>query len=419
MPRFAARLERSDPLASTSLSLLAATVAGAGLGFFFWIVAARMSDPGSVGTANAIVSFALIVSLLATLGLGHALIGHLAPDTPDDEWIAFVNLGTRISMATALATGALVAVVAPAFSSSFGWLGTPAGIAVFAIASAAWAGGLVLDLVYVAASRAGFVLARAVIVGTTKLALAPLFLTRMAPSTAIVSAWAVAAVVGIAIALIAMTPRIRPGARWWTPTRATRASWGPLTRASALHHASVLGAQAPALALPAIVLTRSSPAEAGYFSVAWMLAGACLFVSPAVGTALFAGGAHDREGLRRLFRRSARLIAVLTAAPFVVLVLLGRPILGIFGPAYASAGWATLVVLLVAVVPDAVTNLAVAVWRAQSRLRPAAVLNVVLAVVTVTVAWWAVPHHGAVAAAAAWGLAQLCGTVVVVTSRLR
>ena len=74
-------------------------------------------------------------------------------------------------------------------------------------------------------------------------------------------------------------------------------------------------------------------------------------------------------------RSSVKLIAVLLVPAIVFCAIAGKSILGILGHEYAVHGFALLIIMVIAAVPDAVTNVYVAVLRVRHRLRFAACLT--------------------------------------------
>src|SRR5215211_4997919 len=58
------------------LTLIGAKAIAMGLGFVFWLVAARLCAPQEVGVAAGVVSAMMLCTQLAQLGLGSAFITH-------------------------------------------------------------------------------------------------------------------------------------------------------------------------------------------------------------------------------------------------------------------------------------------------------------------------------------------------------
>ena len=89
----------------------------------------------------------------------------------------------------------------------------------------------------------------------------------------------------------------------------------------------------------------------------------------------------------------------------------GRLILGIFGHAYANDGYGLLIVLAVSAMPDAVSNIAVAVCRATDRLGYSVAINIGILVATLTAAWLLMPRFGLLGVGVGWLGAQVLGAI--------
>ena len=66
-----------DPLYKNSVFLMLSSIMGAGTGFIFWVLAARIYPADAVGLSSAMVSAMRLLSLLSMLGLDVALIRYL------------------------------------------------------------------------------------------------------------------------------------------------------------------------------------------------------------------------------------------------------------------------------------------------------------------------------------------------------
>ena len=73
-------------------------------------------------------------------------------------------------------------------------------------------------------------------------------------------------------------------------------------------------------------------------------------------------------------------------------------------------------ILVLAAVPDAITNVFTSVLRVRGQLRQAALLNLGMAATAVSLAWWLLPGMGVVGGGLAWMLAQAPAAGVVLWS---
>jgi O-antigen/teichoic acid export membrane protein len=142
-----------------------------------------------------------------------------------------------------------------------------------------------------------------------------------------------------------------------------------------------------------------------------MVGGIFFIVSPSVATALFAEGVRVRSDLRRVVAKALCVICVILVPAMLVMIAVGRLVLGLFGTSYANAGYGLLVVLAISALPDAVSNVAVAVLRVTHRLGYSAALNIGIFVVSLVGAWLLMPTLGILGVGVTWLGAQTLGAI--------
>jgi O-antigen/teichoic acid export membrane protein len=222
--------------------------------------------------------------------------------------------------------------------------------------------------------------------------------------------WVLATAIG-ALAGMALVRRL--GRSFRPAMRGTRGQVRAMLSSLAGNHVITVGGLAPTYLLPLFVTARLSATDNAYFYITWRLAGLSLMVSPAVAASLAAEGSHARHDLLRTARSSILLIAALLGPAMLLFLVGGRYILASFGPGYARHGQLLLLLLVISAVPDAITNVYVAVLRVRQRLRHAALLNLSMAALTLGLAWVLLPQLGIAGAGLAWLSAQGAGSIAV------
>ena len=134
-------------------------------------------------------------------------------------------------------------------------------------------------------------------------------------------------------------------------------------------------------------------------------------ISPSVASAVFAEGVRARSDLRSVVAKALRVIMIMLVPPMVIMIVGGKLVLGLFGAPYAAAGYGLLILLAIAALPDAVSNVAVAVFRVTHKLEYSAALNLGILVVTVAGAWVLMPRFGLKGVGIAWLAAQTLGAI--------
>jgi O-antigen/teichoic acid export membrane protein len=403
---------RSDSLLRNSSYLMATTVANSVLGYLYWMVAAHTYAARDIGLAAALISTMTLASILSSQGIGWTLLQLLPGRLAGRAWSLTLNAGLATGIFTGLCAAAIVVAALPLFAPQLAIVvrGTAYASAFVAGVALTTIGSLV-DYVFMAERAADNMLVRNVILAAIKipLLLLPLLLNQAA-AFGIVGTWVLAAAIGT-LAGMALVPRL--GRSYRPAMRGTRGQVRAMLSSLAGNHVITIGGLAPMYLLPLFVTARLSATDNAYFYITWRLAGLFFMVSPSVAASLAAEGSHARPDLWRTARSSILIIAALLGPVMLLFLLGGHAIMAAFGPRYARHGLTLLVILTVSAVPDAITNVYVAVLRVQQRLRHAALLNLGMAALTLALAWVLLPQLGIAGAGLAWLSAQVAGSIAM------
>jgi len=418
------RVARTDSLVRNSLFMMTTTVATGLLGYVFWIFVARAFSSADVGIASAVISLCSTVALLTYLGPAAMLIERLHVYERSRAW---TSLLVRMCVSTAAATAVVAAVAIPILAHSKGYgsfFGPASAVALAVIGAAAWTVINMYGTAFIAARRAGGLLAVQGLVSLLKVLLVvPLCAIGLGPP-GIVVAWAASSLIGVALGAFWLLPRLGLGGPWkgedTGPTVGGQASLSTACYIGHLigQHLTSAGGQVTPLVLPILVTMRLGVRPNAYFYITWMIGSVFFMVTPSISNSLFAESVRAESSLRDTVIKSFRVTSFLLVPAIVVMVAGGKLILGIFGHAYVSAGYGLLILLAVSAVPDAVSNFAVAVCRATDRLGYSAAINIGILVTTVTSAWLLMPRFGLLGVGAAWLGAQVLGAIASVPAYL-
>lgn len=412
------RLSR-DSLARNSLLIMATTVGNGGLGYLYWMVAARTVPPDRIGLATAVISAATAVSMLANLGAGHMFIQRL-PGADSATWTRVVASGLTLSSAATAVTATAAALAVPVFSGNFAFLTGPGGAPALIAASLAVTLTTLLDNLWVAHRSGHGMLIRNLSIATGKIfTLAAVLAVGLQGAVAILVSYVLPTLVislcTVAVAMRRLRPPLVDGVR--QPLLSGLRSEAPHIRAAITgHHLINLTQAGPAALLPVLVTAHLGSESNAHFYLAWMTASMLFMVSPAVASALYAERAN---AVAVPVTRAAVVVGAVVGLPTLVLMLAGDRILGLFSADYAAEGGLLLRILVLAALPDAVVNLAVAHWRSAGEFRRCRRLNLVRAVTCLSLAWLLLPGSGVTGAGIAWLTGQLAAAVLVVATSVR
>ncbi len=402
-------------LVANSLALLATSHITTLLGFLFWTVCAKGYSASTVGMTNTVISAMSLVAVLTATGF-QPFLTRVLPGADPEERSGLCGTAILVSIVVSGAAGVVGAVVLPErvhTTVGTGWLVGLVGAggmstAVLLLINAALLGVRRADLSMMASVLGS--LTRLVVVAALLGVGVAATMSDAAAAHTILTVWVVSLVLSIALGgwlLVRATPgfRLRVGRVWLSRLR----------RGLAWDHLAMVAGQLPVLTLPILAAALFPPALVGYATIAMLIAGAFSAVSALVSNALLAHCADRPENLRTETSRAVRLIAVLLLPPLVITCLLAPKILGLFGSDYARYS-TLLVLLLVASLPNTLTDLALASLRVQRRLVAAAAIAVAGSTMTIggsLLLWFQVPQWGITGA----GVAAL-GAALIIASTL-
>lgn len=400
-------------LLSSGMSLLLSAAATSGLGFAFWLVAARLFDADVVGVASAAVAAMLLLSTLGIVGLDALVItetGRLL--AADDRRGAAASASALVlaafagSAALALVGGLLAPYLGGAWALYFTGFGS---VAAFAVGVGVTGASYVFDRATIGFLAGGLQLARNVWFSVLKLVALPalvLLPAAVSEPQAIYVLWTGTTVVSFLLVLPKVRALVGSGGlapRW--------SAWRRLGRDALHNHLLNVAQHAPGLLVPVIVAASFSPATNAAFYVTWMLVTFLQSLPVHLTTALHAVGMRDGPALAARLRSTLRLGVAVALVAAAGTALVAGPLLGLFGQRYAEEAAPALRVLGLSVMPIMVKLHYFAVARIQGWTARAGVLGVLLGIVEVaavvygassgslvTLSWWLLAALGAGAA---------------------
>ncbi len=330
-------------LLRSAAALASTTVITAALGFVYWAVAARTFPATDVGESSTAIAAMSLIAPLTLLGLGTLLLSEL-PTMKDGR----STLVATAALLTGLFSGGialLCAFVLPGDFLGLPGIGTDLSVSLlFAAAVSTQCVGLLLDQSLLSMIGGGMQLRRNLIQAIVKLLLLVAFAVTLARfgSLAIVASWMLANVVSLLAVGVLLMRRYGISARQLLP--APRMLHG-LHFDAARHHVLNTALLVPYFAMPIVANVILGSEQAAYFYAALSLAGAVFFLPLSLSTALFASGARDSRTFLMEFRKTIRYAFLACLGATVVVALVGRYILHIFGAAYSDNGYVPLILL--------------------------------------------------------------------------
>lgn len=369
--------EAKTSLYRNAIFLMATSVVGQALGFFFWAVVTNVYHPSDVGFAIALFSTISFVSALGLLGLNVSIIRYL-PETEDQAGL--LNAALTLAGIASLLLGLGFLLVIAVFGLDLGFvLESPAYPLAILAGILACALGPLLDTAAVALRRADVPMYRTVAVGILKIPIAVVVALTVSSTLGIgrfgvFLALVVAMGASVLIEGFLLLPRALPGYRPFPRVR-----FGPLRPmmrfSNGNYTANAIGAAGGGL-LPLLILETlgsSGSTQVSYFYVASAVAGLLSVISGSAFTSFFAEASYRNANRHRDERRALLLALGLLAPAILVFWIFAHFVLELFGGAnasYADAATTPLRILTLAAIPAVANNLLATRVRVRRRTLP-------------------------------------------------
>jgi len=361
-----------------------------GLGFIYWVVAARLYTPTQVGTSGATISLISGIGIAASGGLNAVLLRALAAHRDPRR----LHLMTCAAVAGVAGVAGLLAGLFHVGHASLGleWLW-------FALLSAAWALFTLQDAILISLRRTTMLFMSNVGFGIAKLILLVAF---AAATRGIVASWAVPLVIVVPIIAVVADRTIAQ-----LPARAID-TFTVTTEHVVTEYVSAVAVVAINSAVPVVVSSLQGGAFSGVVYVCWML----YIAADSLGTILSSvvvSSATEHNLTAARATESARSAIPVIGGILVAGILFAPAILKIFGGNYSDAADLLRLVLLAVLIRMA-GNLGLAGLRVNRQFRRLAVAQAASAAVTIVGVAIAASHHSL----AGIGWSAVAGALVLV-----
>jgi O-antigen/teichoic acid export membrane protein len=397
------RAIRRDPLMMNSALVLLTTVLMAGGGAVFWVIAARLANPESVGLAGSLVSAGDSLALFAQLGLNVALVRVLPSSSRQgsDALVAGLLVGVA-GLVFATAYAVVLPHVSPEFNHVFD---SPWVVALFALLVGGTAVNVLSDSVFLAIDRVRAYLGlNGVVMGILKCTL-PFALAGLGATGLYFSVGGAYLVVGVLSLLLVL--KYVGGHAGLNPSPELRHA----RHFAGASYVTYLLTVIPLLLLPLFVIAKLGPARGGVWFISFQVVMLLNAVVLAVSSSTYAESERAVRHRHRVVRRGGYGLLAVSVGGAAVMMVLAPYFLAIFGDHYAGEGTTTLRVLCLAVVGAAFNYWGMIRLRLSRNLR-AMMATQAVSTALILVLCYLGAGHGTVWVAAGLGVGHLVGGIL-------
>ena len=417
--QFVALRERlaAVPVIKSGLSLMTGTMLTSALGLVFWILAARLFEPGAFGVSTTAVYTMIMLADVACLGLRTGLARYL----PQAGMATVRTIVWSYALVTAAA-----AATAGAFLIGLGWwapelieLRNSLIVLAFFIGSTSfWALFMMQDAVLVGLRKATWVPVENTIFGVLKILL--LFpMASLSPSLGVFWAWTlpvfpIVVAVNLGVRRVSKDRMETAEGEGHQDLRSTVTLLRELMTFSLADWLASVAKLAALGIIPLMVLALEGREAAGYFQAPWLIAFTIFALSNNAAYALLAESSYEESGLRRNTIQAGLLSVALTTPVIVVGVAGASLLLLIYGQDFADNSTSVLRILLIAALPNIANQIYIGRLRSMNRMGMVVFLETLLAVLVVGLSAVLLPRFGIDGVGYAWliGLSVLAAYAI-------
>lgn len=375
--------------------LMMNAVTGMGISFIFWVVVARFYSASELGLASALIASISLLNSISLLGFNFSLIRFL-PAEKDPKML--VNCCFSIVGLASIAISIIFISGTSLWSPALSFILQAKNLfALFVIFTAATSLVLMLEQTFIAFRSAGFTLAQQIVYQIIKLIL----IVVLVPLGAfgIFSAWSVPAVLVLVLGIFFL----RKVTQGYLPIpNLNKQAVSKMARFSAGNYfADVLGT-VPVYILPLMIVNILGTEPSAYFRIAYGVASILFTIPLAITTSLFAEGSSEPDKLHHNIGRSIKFIAIMLTPAILVVLLLGKKILLIFGAEYSESALSLLWILALSSIPLSALHIYMTTLRVQLKIKKIIYIYACIAIFVLSGSYIAIARIGLIGVGISW-----------------
>jgi O-antigen/teichoic acid export membrane protein len=394
----------SDSLIKNSIYLMATSFVTSGIGFFFWIIAARYYSPNDIGITSAIFSSISLISMIGSLGLSRALIFYLPRDKNTGKIISScLTIGIISSITFSLIFMLGLKIWSPELALT---LNNIDKILIFIIITTAISVSGLIGAAFTAGKRSSFQMIKETTYHFFKLC--PLiFFVGFGAMGILIS-------IGIGLTFSLMIGFILLFKVWkYSPKLTLDPIINKMARFSAGNYIAGIFNTLPTLVLPIMILNIIGAKSAGYFYIAIMMAGLLYGISQSIASS-FLVESSDKDKFWNNVNKSIKFNMIVLVPGLLLFIIFGKFILNIFNPSYAENATMTMIILTIASVPLSLVNIFTTVRNAQNRVSSMIKMNIIVATITIALSIPLIKIMNIEGVAISYLIANTIGAIIVI-----
>jgi O-antigen/teichoic acid export membrane protein len=395
-----------DPLYKNSFFILLTLITSAGIGFLFWIIAAKIYPQEEVGLNTALISVVSLIALISFLGLDQSLIRFF----PERDKFKILTTSCLVITISTIIIGIIFVLGVNLWSPGLSMIWD--NLIIFFLAIIAFSLITPTANAFIASRKSNYYFLQNLSLSSRLvLVLLPVF-----GKLGIFISFSISCIIGVLFSIY-LIHRLKLGK--FSVKKALSIDWDFLKqsfRFSIVNYYTMLFATVPGYLLPIIVLNVLGGEQTAYYYIAYTIAYLLFMISGAFGTSLFVEGSHGRS-LKTNTLRSIVGIFIILVPIALFFFFFGDYVLLIIGKSYIN-GFNLLKAFIVSSFFYTICQLYLSILKVQKRLKELTIVSFIIFVLLISLSYILMYIYGIVGVGYAWIISYSIGMVLIIVIEL-
>lgn len=383
-------------------------------GLLFWNIMAKNFTPAEVGVGSALVAASGLLSSIANMGLGGGIIRYMPEMRYDSSKL--INTCFTLSSLVALIGCFIFICGLENWGPELMFIKDNSLMTIlFVIITLTLSLSVLTDQSFIAGRNTSFVLKKNMITNILKLPLPILFYTYK--GFGIFGGAGIASIVGLVTSWFFFMPRLFIG--FLPHPTFYHGIIKTIIPFSFANYLVVLFNSLPNFTYPIMVFSMLGEKESAYFYISWMMTMVLSIIPSSIAQSLFAEGSLKPNKMGVKTRNALMLSISLTIPAVIIMIIFRKFLLNLFGHEYVEKGSVLVLYLSLAVVPQCINMIFVALNQVRKKLSLAILHTGAIASISLISGYWFIGLYKLNGIGIAYSLAQITVATIIIIPLLK
>lgn len=395
-------LQLRDPLFKNSLYNMLTSIFSSGLGFLFWLIAAKLYIEKDVGLATALISSISLLILFSRFGFDSSIIRFL----PTNDRSTVFSTSAIITTLFALIFGVIFIIFIDVLSPELHFLKMPHNASLYLLFLAVNSILSLTGVAFVAIRKSEYQFFKSIVSGS-RVIFVMLFVGLGA--FGIFDAIGMSFIVTLLFSFFLLAhSKIKP------KFAIDRNFLNDAFHFSLGNYFAVLLMSAPIQIIPILVLNTTGAEESAYYYISFSIVSLLFMIPDSISMSLFVEGSHGKE-LKKTVLKSVFAVFSILIPSVAFLYFGGGWILDIFGKSYSENGLELLRIMIFTSIFMAINSIYFSIKRIQKDVKVLVVISGLVGGLLIILGYVFLVIFGIIGIGYAWVISYGIGSLIVLT----